>query len=346
MKIPIIIGVDALSMYIEKNTKDCVDLSNFKTDEKSTKTTRNMKFITFIFFNLSSFLVLAQNSPIDSIPFKLEKDNRIYTYLKVNKSDSLYFLVDTGASDMVINSEILPKINMNFNSTITNMGTTGENQVKLSTENTVIWGTQELNNLEFISIPYLNEKWDGVLGLSVLKRFVVKIDYSKMLIYLYDKNNYQNVNTNKLKINYAHNVPIINVKLKTIDHKTHHLRLEVDTGSDRIIDISTRYVNTHKLLHIYPKAFATSTVTSSDGNSGTILNNYFPLVTISEFEFYKIPGGLAQIEFGIMNTDDIDGIIGNWFLKRFNLTFDFKNDYLYLEPNNNLHTPYYEFLTH
>ena len=304
-----------------------------------------MKFPIIIFFNLISFLLSAQSIPIDSIPFKLEKDNRIYTYLKVNKSDSLYFLFDTGASDMVINSEILSKVNMDFNSTISNMGTTGQNQVKLSTHNTVFWGTQKLKNLQFISISYPNEKWDGVLGLSLLKRFVVKIDYNTMLIYLYDKNNYQNLNNNKLKISYAHNVPIIEVEIKTIDNKTHNLHLEIDTGSDRIIDISTSYVNNHKLLDIYPKAFATSTVTSSDGNYGTILNNYFSVVTISEFELYKIPGGLAQIEFGIMNTDEIDGIIGNWFLKRFNLTFDFKNNYLHLAPNNNLHTPYYDFIT-
>ncbi len=96
----------------------------------------------------------------------------------------------------------------------------------------------------------------------------------------------------------------------TIDNKTHNLRLEIDTGSDRVIDISTSYVNTLKLLEVYPKSFATSTVTSSDGNSGKILNVFFPKVEISRFEMYKIPGGLAQIQFGIMNTNEIDGIIG------------------------------------
>lgn len=304
-----------------------------------------MKLVVFILFNLCSCLLLGQNTPIASIPFQLENDNRIYTYLKVNKSDSLYFLVDTGASDMVINSEISSKVDMNFNSTVSNMGTTGVNQVKMSTGNTVLWGTQKSTGLDFIAIPYPNEKWDGVLGLSLLTQFVVKIDYSTMLIYLYDRDSYQSPNSSKLKISYAHNVPIIEVKIKTVDNKTRNLRLEIDTGSDRVIDISTSYVNRHKLLDVHPKAFATSTVTSSDGNSGKILNHYFPVVTIADYELYKIPGGLAQIDFGIMNTDEIDGIIGNWFLKRFNLTFDFENDYLYLEPNNNLHTAYYDFLT-
>jgi len=305
---------------------------------------RNINYLLLSLL-LSPILLFAQNKPIDSIPFKLEKDNRIYTYIKVNKSDFLYFLIDTGASDMVINSEKLSKVNMTFDSNVQNTGTTGVNTVKSSTSNLLSWGNQNLTNVRFISIPFPNEKWDGVLGLSVLKRYNVKIDYNKMQIYLYEKNIFKNEDLHKIKIHYVKKVPIIEIKIKTIDNKIHTLKMEIDTGSDRIIDISTPYVNNNNLLDIYKSSFATSTVTSSDGNSGTILNNYFPIVTIANFEFYKIPGGLAQIEFGIMNTDGIDGIIGNWFLKRFNLTFDFKNDYLYLEPNNNLHTTYYEFLT-
>lgn len=304
-----------------------------------------MKFVHFLLFCCYSFHTIAQSKPIDSIAFKLEKDNRIYTYLKVNNSEPLYFLLDTGASDMVMNSKKLSKVSMNFNSSITNIGTTGENNVALSTKNNVSWGNQKVKNIKFISIPYPNEKWDGVLGLSLLQKFVIKVDYDKMYIFLYNKKNYQNSNINKIKINYSHQVPIVSVKVETIDYKAHLLNLEIDTGSDRIMDISTNYVNHHKLLEIYPKAFATSTVTSSDGNSGKILNNYFNKVIISNFEFYKIPGGLSQIKFGIMNKKGIDGIIGNWFLKRFNLTFDFENDYLYFEVNNNLHTPYYKFLT-
>ena len=149
------------------------------------------------------------------------------------------------------------------------------------------------------------------------------------------------------KRTYAHNVPVINIDIETIDKENRTLRLEIDSDSDRIIDISTSYVNNNKLLEVYTTAYATTKVVgSSDGNnSGVIYNVYFPKVRLADYELYKIPGGVAQIQSGIMNTNEIDGMIGNWFLKRFNLTFDFKNDYLYLEPNNYLHTPYYEFLT-
>jgi hypothetical protein len=305
------------------------------------------RFLIFIILTISYSIVFSKNIPIDTIPFILEKDNRIYTYCKVNNSDSLYFLIDTGASDMVIRTNRLSKVKMNFDSELQNMGVTGTNTVKVSTNNIVNWGNQNIEESSFIAIPYQNEKWDGVLGLSILKRYVIKIDYDTKQIYLYNKDNYQAPNKKGLKITYKHNVPFVDVEIETIDNKNRTLSLELDTGSDRIIDISTSYVNSNKLLDVYTTTFATTKVSgSSDGNNnGVIYNVYFPKVEIADYELYKIPGGVAQIQNGIMNMNGVDGMIGNWFLKRFNLTFDFKNNYLYLEPNNYLHTRYFNFLT-
>lgn len=39
-----------------------------------------------------------------------------------------------------------------------------------------------------------------------------------------------------------------------------------------------------------------------------------------------------------------DGVLGNNFLQRFNQLYDFKNDFLYLEVNDRLYTPFYDFL--
>jgi hypothetical protein len=248
---------------------------------------------------------------------------------------------------MVINSDKLSNVQMYFDSEIQNMGITGSNKVKVSTNNMFLWGNQKVNQTLFLAIPYPNEKWDGVLGMSILKKYIVAINYDTNLISLYSLNDYQPLGSEGVKIAYNQNVPFIDVEIETIDKKKRILSLELDTGSDRIIDISTSYVNKNELLNVYTMSFATTKVTgSADGNNdGVIYNVYFPKVKIGEFETYKIPGGVAQIQNGMMNINGVDGVIGNWFLKRFNLTFDFKNHYLYLEPNNYLHTRYFDFLT-
>lgn len=48
-------------------------------------------------------ILFAHAQVMDSIPFELGKDNRVYIHCRVNDSDTLRFLFDTGATDMVLN---------------------------------------------------------------------------------------------------------------------------------------------------------------------------------------------------------------------------------------------------
>lgn len=78
-------------------------------------------------------LTIAAQTVSDSIPFELGADNRIYLRCRVNDSNTLRFLLDTGATDMVMNPNA-PRSNytMNFDSEVTNSGATGVNQIRSS----------------------------------------------------------------------------------------------------------------------------------------------------------------------------------------------------------------------
>ena len=58
-------------------------------------------------------------------------------------------------------------------------------------------------------------------------------------------------------------VPFISMPVK-INNKDYNLTLEVDTGSDRIIDLNTPFIQKHNLLDTR-KPFAISWIASSDG---------------------------------------------------------------------------------
>lgn len=59
-------------------------------------------FSVLIYLNIDAKIVDRQ--PEGEIPFHLAEDNRIYVTAFVNGSDSLNFLVDTGASSLVLNT--------------------------------------------------------------------------------------------------------------------------------------------------------------------------------------------------------------------------------------------------
>ena len=65
------------------------------------------KLLFAILYAFMSFIANARmikETPVSEIPFAIAGDSRIYITAFVNGSDSLRFLVDTGASSIVLNT--------------------------------------------------------------------------------------------------------------------------------------------------------------------------------------------------------------------------------------------------
>lgn len=188
------------------------------------------------------FSASAANTPSDSIPFDLGPASRIYVRCSVNGSRPLLFLVDTGATTMVINSNSLSEIPMEFNETVVNHGATGSHEVRKSTGNRFSMGKQSFTDAPFVAIPYAPDQWDGVLGLWLIRQQVTEINYADRKIYLYPHGSYTPPpNAIRLKVEYVMGIPVVPVQV-TVNGKTHQLRLSVDTGSDRVLDLNTPFV--------------------------------------------------------------------------------------------------------
>ncbi len=284
--------------------------------------------------------------PVGVIPFSIAEDSRIYVTARVNGSDSLNFLVDTGASSIVLNANS-PKLKdfIHDGETTHNLGSTGENDITYSNDNSVYIGTIHYDKAGCAHIPYPPEYWDGVFGLNGLAAFNIEINYDDFKIYCYAK---EPLAIDSIKrcvsfpFTYKYDVPFIERPVR-INGTLYNLTLEVDTGSDRVIDLNTPFVNKHNLLGTQ-KPFAISRIASSDGGSGELKNVFFDEVIIGPYIMPKVAGAFSTLTVGMQSKEDIDGMIGNNFLKRFNMLIDFKSNTLYLQPNNLYYTPFYDFL--
>ena len=122
------------------------------------------------------------------------------------------------------------------------------------------------------------------------------------------------------------------------------MSVEVDTGSDRVFDLNTPFVRRNGLLGTQ-KPFAISRIAGTVKDGGELQNVYFDSVTLGDaLTLPRIPGAFSTVTAGVQASDAMDGVLGNNFLQRFNQLYDFKNDYLYLEVNDRLYTPFYDFL--
>ena len=287
---------------------------------------------------------MLKENPVGEIPFSIAGDSRIYITAFVNGSDSLRFLVDTGASSIVLNTNS-PKLEGLIHNGVSadNLGTSGENTVTYSNDNSVIVGTIEYDKAGCAHIPYPPEYWDGVFGLNGLAAFNIEINYDDFKIYCYPKDTLIVENSYvSFPFTYKYAVPFIRLPIK-LNGILHNLFLEVDTGSDRVIDLNTPFVNKNNLLETQ-KPFAISRIVSSDGGSGELKNVFFDEVVVGPYIMPKVAGAFSTLTSGMQSKEDIDGMVGNNFLKRFNMIIDFKNNMLYLQPNKFYYTPFYNFL--
>lgn len=297
----------------------------------------------FALLLVSVFCARGANVPSGSIPFELGKASRIYVKGSVNGSGPLLFLFDTGATSMVINSNSLKGVPMEFNETVVNYGATGSNEVRKSTENTFSIGQKSFKHAPFVAIPYGPGHWDGVLGLWFIQQQVTEVNYTDRKIYLYPHGSYTPPEgAIRLKIEYVMGIPVVPVQV-TVNGKTHQLRLSVDTGSDRVLDLNTPFVKKHRLLGSQTP-FCISSISSSDTNTGTLENVIFDNIQLGSFKLPLIPGAFSTVTSGIQSMAEMDGVMGNNLLKRFNLVYDAKEGYIYLIPNNLVYTPFYDCL--
>ena len=308
----------------------------------------NIRFIIATFaFALLSFGAnarMAKNAPVGEIPFAIAGDGRIYVTAFVNGSDSLRFLVDTGASSIVLNTNS-PKLKglIHNGGTISILGTTGEKNYSSSDDNSIQIGSIRYEKAHCVNIPYSTEYWDGIWGLNGLAAYNIEINYDDFKIYCYPKGNLS-VNSPNVSFPfvYKYGVPFVKLPVR-LNGKRYKLLLEVDTGSDRVIDLNTPFVNKHNLLET-KKPFAVSLVTSSDGGIGELKDVYFDEVTVGPYIMPKVAGAFSTLTSGMLSKEDIDGMIGNNFLKRFNMLIDFKNNKVYLQPNDFYYSPFYAHL--
>lgn len=305
------------------------------------------KLLLAIFYAFMSFSANARMikvTPVAEIPFAIAGDSRIYITAFVNGSDSLRFLVDTGASSIVLNTNS-PKLEglIHNGESADNLGTSGENTVTYSNDNSVRVGSIQYDKAGCAHIPYPPEYWDGVFGLNGLAAFNIEINYDDLKIYCYPKGTLTVEDSYvSLPFIYKYDVPFIQLPIK-LNGSLYNLLLEVDTGSDRIIDLNTPFVNKNNLLETQ-KPFAISRIASSDGGNGELKNVFFDEVVVGPYILPKVAGAFSTLSDGMQSKEDIDGMIGNNFLKRFNMLIDFSSNVLYLQPNNLYYAPFYDFL--
>jgi hypothetical protein len=305
----------------------------------------NKIILTFLLVLLYNFNLIAQNTPITTLPFELKDDNRIYIKCSINQTDSLTFVFDMGADVTVINKNILgKKIDLILDSEEDNLGANGTSKVKVSTNNKLTFGSIEIDSINLLAIPYSEDSFDGVFGSNTMKDYIIEIDYDKKDIHFYSPKNY--IYNTKYHSRYKlKNIEgVFTTKASVIIKKKKYTGyFEFDTGGDDGLIISSSFEKKHN----FEKELKTVAITTMVGSNGIESKSpivVFPEIKLGKKYFYRSPALISVAESGILANNDLAGIFGNGFLKRFNMILDIQHKQLFLKPNDLINTPYHDFL--
>jgi hypothetical protein len=286
------------------------------------------------------------------IPFKLYNNLIIVPVLLNKNTDTLNFILDTGVGyTMITDSTFIDKLKIPPHTRKVGVKGGGVGEVVY----TYIIGNQQLEFGEFIaknqtilvtskSLEYISQyvgiKVHGIVGFDFFRRLVVKINYQKKELDIYDSHFFEkkilkkNKTNNIFKLHIQKQKPyflakVINEKDDSID-----VKLLLDTGAGHSLSLDKDSKNGITL--------PSKTINNSlglaingliEGRMGRVkgfgIGKYYWKDVLCSF-----PDSLLVLH----RNENVDkqGSIGIGILERFIITLDYNNERFILEPNNKL----------
>lgn len=271
----------------------------------------------------------------DTLAFRLDKKFFIHLRGKVNGSDSLDFLFDTGAGAVVVTSSLLEtKVKATLNGSTTNVGTDGSGQVQTSSGNKLEIGGLTWQNASLLAIDYRGFPFDAVLGWVAFENKVVGIDYEKCRLIVSDALGSETAEYARVDMKLLNGIPYVKCALAANGRQTEGW-FDLDTGSDGGLLIGQQFAASSGLARGLKRIGSAKT----KGSAGGVLQQricVLPTFKIGAYELYELP-------LAINEADPVGGVaaenIGSRVLKRFNWILDFKNNVAYCKPNKLLYAP-------
>lgn len=291
-----------------------------------------------------------------TIPFELI-NNLIVVPVKLNNSDKLKFVLDTGAGQTVI-TELGPAQSFNIryqsNIRLNGLGITGSIPALLSRGNeifmegvegdahTVVFVLEGRFNLSY----YMGTQINGLLGYDIFENFIVEVDYERKRLYLHDPDAFEE-EYNRIKRDESwtyipayvlKNKLYIDIDITQNDNSIINARLLVDSGASSSVFL---YPNERKEVIIPSNSIESYLGTGLSGEihgrigrvkklkiGDTEIEN--PIIAYPHFE---------AVEQAI-STDQRDGSIGADLLKRFDIIYNYRGNGILVRPNGNLKDPF------
>lgn len=298
--------------------------------------------VTVIFSNTSLPAYAQRNSgatdaadnkkPVAVIPFQLVDKHVVIPVLVSGAADTLHFIFDSGAEVTILHTATAARLHLKNSG---NAYMSGVNNAMAKTDMV----TLNALYLKDLRLPYVKTylenlddlgQVDGIIGIALMKLYIVKIDYRQRQLVLYKAGKTPIGNTGRLlhfQLNFS--TPVIDASIQLPDGRRLPGHYHITTGGDYGILFNWPYVDKHQLNTLLPTL-------NTDRVQDMVkvlyyINSSLPSLEVGGRSFKNVPVSYSKDIDDLGVFTEVAGSIGYDIWKDFTLTINYDRKELYLE---------------
>ena len=294
---------------------------------------------------LSGMTVTAQEEFIEppsrlliSVPFTQLTGGVIILQAKFGDfPDTLNFILDTGSSGISLDSTTAEYLQLKpIPTERTIRGIAGIRKVSFLYNQQLKFPGLTVDSLNFhinnygILTAVYGERIDGIIGYSILSRFIFKLDYDSMRLSFHTKGTIRYPRGGYLlKPTISQ---LVAQPLRVRDEKTVNTRFIYDMGAGVCMLLSKDFITDSSFIDKRKKRW----VKEGEGLGGKIDMELLVIkeVKLGPYRFRNVPVHIFDDENNVTSYPYMGGLIGNDILRRFNVILNYAKSDIYITPNS------------
>jgi hypothetical protein len=280
---------------------------------------------------------MAGGKTTSTLPFE-RVDNRVFVEVRLNDRGPFHFILDTGAGGFSLARDVADQLGVKIEDAGEGQGV-GEKAVHFGRTQIAKMqvGDLEFTNLDFGVLPasdsdqvFGTQPVDGIFGLELFRRVVVKHDYVKKVLTftLPQAFDYKGAGT-IVHFDLPAQIPIVDGELDGVRG-----RFGIDTGARSSLLIYGPFTEQNKLKEKYDARLEGVTGWGIGGPVRSLLARAKEL-KIGDVSVQDIVIRLSTQKSGLTTTSTKAGLVGPDVLSQFDITFDYAHSRIIFEKNKN-----------
>ena len=257
--------------------------------------------------------------------------------------DTLNFVLDTGSGGISLDSTTVEYFKITPTpSEMTILGIAGTRKVSFLYNQTLRLPGLTVDSLNFhinnydILTQVYGEKIDGIIGYSLLSRYIFNINYDSLRISIFTNGRMKYPRGGWLYEPILRTLPVQTARIR--DAVTSTSRFLFDIGAGLCLMLNQDFIEDSNFLDKKRVLYAKE----AEGVGGKIDMHLTVIkeIRIGPYRFKNVPSFVFNDTFNLTSYPYLSGIIGNDILRRFNLILNYAKREFYFMPNSRYQDPF------